>query len=206
MTPTVAQALAGDNRAPILLLRAFDDDKVLFQNANPALAGRDNTLEELPQRVAATAGPVITIGRPGETLPPPGASREWVSDDAWRQRVVSWLDQCQNVVMIMGRLGNQASGLRWEIDQIRRLSDPTKVVLVLPPVHPPEIRLRWEAYREVFGVGLPEFTGDEVAATFDANWNSIVARSAKRDIDSYEFTLRNIFPAGPGHVERKLRL
>lgn len=200
LTPTVAVAIANDKRPPILLLRAFADDKVLFQNTNPAPAGNDNALEELLQRVVSDSGPVVTIGRPGEVLPPPGASREWVSDDAWRQRVSFWLDQSQRVLMIMGRLGASESGLRWEIDQVRRLSDPTKVVLVLPAVHQPEMRVRWEAYREALGDRLPEFVGDEVAATFDTDWNGIVARRAKRNIDSYESTLRQILPAGPAHA------
>jgi hypothetical protein len=201
LTPTAADAIADDNRPPMLLLRAFADDKVLFRSSNPALAGSDNTLEELLQRVASTSGPVVTIGRPGEILPPPGASREWVSDDVWRQRVSSWLDQCQGVLMIMGRLGTQDSGLHWEIEQLRKLADPTKIVLVLPPVLPPELRYRWEAYREAFGFRLPEFAGDEVAATFDADWNGVVARSAKRDIGSYESAVHLVLPLGVAYAD-----
>ena len=49
-------------------------------------------------------GPVIAIGRPGETRTAAGAARTWVDHGKWQERVEELLHDSQFVVMIVGEI------------------------------------------------------------------------------------------------------
>jgi hypothetical protein len=181
--PSAADVLAKDKRPPILLLRSFDDDHVevssrdkssrelmWFLGQKPAA-----TFEVVLERLLKTAGPVIAIGRPGESLPPLGAARLWVSNDEWQARVMELLGKCQRVVMIMGEIEGRP-GLTWEFQRLLECGSPEKVVFVVPPVSEEVAAERWERYRALSLGKLPPYQGREVVARFDAQGTCQVTR------------------------------
>jgi hypothetical protein len=203
--------LRRDSRAPILLLRAFSDDNMTYLETERTVLGRlfgvrrafgwligrggFTTFEELISRVLADCGPVIAIGRPGETVPPLGAARFWVRNQDWQARVEELLEKCQLVVMILGRTSGD-DGLAWEIERLFAINQPEKFVLVIPPLRPRELAKRWETYRVLSGGKLPEHRGDEIVLTFTSEWGCVCGTAKnKKDFKAYEDTLRQTIPA-----------
>jgi hypothetical protein len=197
-------ALRHDPRRPILLLRAFDDDNLPIESDSRTApswmlsAPRRVMFEEVVYDLFAKRGPVVAIGRPGERLAPLGAARFWISDDHWQQAVDELLQECQFVVMILGRLGGRA-GLTWEADRVLRAGSLEKAVLLVPPVAQSEAAARWREYREFSDGKLPAYEGGELVATFDRFGNCEVLRSSgKRDEAAYRHA---ILEAPPAHWE-----
>lgn len=192
------QALKKDQRAPLLLLRAFRDDYYKLPGYEAKLPVFDvvkltATFEEFLNEQLSKVGPVIAIGRPGEQTPPLGAPRFWVADDKWKLVVQELLKECQYVIMIMGNIdalrqkGPSAQpgpqrppggppvedGLTWEVRQLFSLREINKVILLMPPVEEQEAVHRWEQYRVLSQYRMPPFQGGELGAVFaadDACW------------------------------------
>jgi hypothetical protein len=85
------------------------------------------TSEESLVRYFETFGPVIAIGKPGERLATPGASRMYVEDARWQDAIRAELERAQAVVVQPG----STSGVRWELEQIRAGVEPYRVLLCL---------------------------------------------------------------------------
>jgi hypothetical protein len=163
-----AKDLVRDDRPPVLLLRAFSDDERAAGTRN-YFFGALSTVETFEEIVADTLGaygPILAIGRPGETTPPLGAARMWVSDKNWKARVINLLHECQLVVMAMGEF-SPGDGLSWEVEQIVAHGFLQKAVLVMPPCDEAEAFLRWESYRRVLVGRMPLAQGGELVATFN---------------------------------------
>ncbi len=115
-----------DTRAPVLYLRTFSDDGKLAESPelariNPlAVSTREENLVEALQGI----GPVIAIGRPGEPLPPLGAERIYIDDNAWQQKVIDLMQNAKLVVLMLGKGG----GLWWEIEQAFRRLPPQRLL------------------------------------------------------------------------------
>jgi hypothetical protein len=140
-----------DTRAPILLLRSFDDDNLQLETRFRVLwffsaAKEAFTLEEFIVNCLWQQGPVIAIGNPRETLSPLGAAREYVSDDRWQAAIQDYLDEAALVVCILG----STPGLRWEYEAISAQRTKRDVVVVFPPRPTDELHQRWRALKAVF--------------------------------------------------------
>jgi hypothetical protein len=133
---------SSDPRPPVLLLRSFRDDNQLIDSSNThwLTFSRLHTLEEHLTDDLWKWGPVVAIGRPGESLPPSGAAREYVEHDHWQNRVDTLLAEALLVVMVAG----QTEGLRWEF---RRMMDSCRdrLMLVLPNDDPANWQNMWHA-------------------------------------------------------------
>jgi hypothetical protein len=186
--PSATSVLTRDRRRPVLLLRSFDDDELpvtvtpgigypLENDANtePGDPSPETTFERMIRRMFGPIGPVIAIGRPGEDLPPLGAARVWISHSHWKVAVDELIQESQFVVMILGKVRGE-DGLAWEVRRLFALDDPSKVVLIVPPVLEPEVQSRWDRYRALSGGRMPEYRGGELAASFGAGWSCRVAR------------------------------
>ena len=104
---------------PVLYLRSFEDDATTsaFKGAL--------TEEENLVRALAHIGPVVAIGKPGEELPLAGASRFYVPDDCWQERVAELVGRARLVVIRTGL----SPGLMWELRTVLKLSEPSRVLL-----------------------------------------------------------------------------
>jgi hypothetical protein len=125
------QVLRTAKRAPVLFLRSFRFDSISssvpkwqeFLPINVAMPTAELNLVQMIWRHA----PVLAIGRPGESTPPPGAVRFYVRQDAWQKTVEAIVPLCQLIVWTTGH----TEGLRWEIKHLRERLAPRKLVLWL---------------------------------------------------------------------------
>lgn len=109
---TAMDLLRHDRRPPVVFLRSFDDDDLIdpsFTATNQLVPGR---YENKLARVLDSIGPVVALGRPGESHPELGAARLYVKDENWRQAISELIDDAALVVAIVG----DSPGLWWEIE------------------------------------------------------------------------------------------
>lgn len=163
-----ADLLGSDTRPPLLLLRSFADDELeLERPPSTMFSNTVITFEEVLADVCTWYGPVIAIGRPGETLPPLGAARLWVDHHHWQQKVTELLRGCEAVVMIMGAIKGK-DGLAWEIETVCKLGLQEKLILVVPPLKNEDlVKSRWQSYRRLTPGRMPTDQGGEMVVMFD---------------------------------------
>jgi hypothetical protein len=118
---------------PVLLLRSFDDEEL--QDPRP-LSLYMRRYEESLSRVLDKFGPVITIGRPGDSLSFGGAGRLYVSEEDWQHAVRYFMSRAGVVVIIVGR----SEGLWWEISQAFSLVQRIRLLFCFPYANAPEER------------------------------------------------------------------
>jgi hypothetical protein len=136
------EARRGDQRAPVLFLRSFEDDQVSLERTSiPPLARLVDPAFALAHlegviETCLSLGPVIAIGRPGDLAPPVGASRLYVPNDAWRKVVLGLMDEAALVVVATSR----SQGVIWEIEQLIERQHLDKTVFVVSPAYAGEWR------------------------------------------------------------------
>lgn len=148
----VSTARSIDMRPPVLLLRSFLDDttplaRTTDQSAwvRRLVAPKMWTLEETIERLLTPYGPLIAIGRPGESSSPPGAAREYVPNDKWRARIEEHIREARAIVVILGK----TEGLELEYRTLASLGALTKLVIIFPPVDGADIADRWSRFCNV---------------------------------------------------------
>ena len=190
-------ALRLDRRPASLLLRSFTDDlKPLAPGyyigkdyaANTILLRPEQlTLEEVIAEVLSDFGPVIAIGRPGEALPPVGASREYVPSDQWEDTVSTHMREARWIAVVLGT----TEGLEVEFRKIREHSHIHKVILVFPPVGAPELEKRWQAFTAAaFDGAASNDVSQVLVATIPDGRRPTFIACKERDAHCYEFALR----------------
>lgn len=122
LAPSGADAMRSDRRPPILYLRSFETERstvVLYW-------------EQTLARILAEIGPFVAIGKPGEPLPPLGASRFYERHFAhdgrdWRIFVRDMLARAGLVFVVPGA----TTGLAWELTQCREVLRPERLLILL---------------------------------------------------------------------------
>ncbi len=155
------EVVANDDRPPIVYLRSFaDDDQVAAD-------------EEALAAIMDEAGPFVAVGRPGDALPPLGASRFYLPGKDWQRFVSQLLDDAALVLIMAGR----TEGLGWEIRRCYEGVDPYCLFVLVP-----DDRDLYQAFRTQVhtqsGMRLPEFPSDKHYRAgsfsglirFDADW------------------------------------
>jgi hypothetical protein len=145
-----------DARTAVLYLRSFGQDTVTAESRTRGVNKFLSELKTEEEQLAATVkpvGPMVAIGRPGESLPELGALRMYVSDDEWQSVVTSWLT-CARLVVL--RIAGNTEGLLWEIAQAPRCVAPERLVLLLPLKRAPYQVFR-ERVQQFFPRGLPDY-------------------------------------------------
>lgn len=141
----------------VLFLRAFSDDTkfarvgalrwwwVLLGLA--PWPGQLRTEEDLVARAMAPFGRMVALGSPSDRLPNLGAQRSYASDEDWRAEALAALDRAALVLMVPGAGG----GLAWEVDEVVRRNDPTRLVLLVG-----RDRKQYDRFREELGGRFPK--------------------------------------------------
>jgi len=125
-----AEVDANDSRPPVLYLRSFAQDVKSLKGAfalQHSLASR-GTLEEQLREAVAPIGPLIAVGTPRESLPPPGAHRIYVHDEGWRARVEALMRSASLVIILIGKGG---AGLEWEIERAFASVERSRLLLLV---------------------------------------------------------------------------
>lgn len=177
------EAVGRDTRPPIVYLRSFADEVAIARE------------EEVLATVFGEVGPFVAIGRPGDPLPPLGASRFYVADADWQGFVARMLAKASLVLILAGR----TQALAWEVAQCRRLVDYRKLAVLVPLKE-----ANYAGFRESFKAGanieLPQhhefFAGSYRtrtlcgAITFDSAWRPQVRLFEQALWRGYRFAYR----------------
>jgi len=148
--PDAATLLAADERAPIVLLRAFQDDERSVKRRSVLARllfwgfGGCIRLEEAIAGELSRFGPFVAIGEPGERLPDLGAARAYFSDDEWQAAVLDWIGRARTIVLI----GGMTRWVTWELQKVITSGKLDRLVLLLPPDTPTGRAARWQLIAE----------------------------------------------------------
>jgi hypothetical protein len=121
------ELLSKDFRPPVLYLRSFSSDSEASKRPRNGwvAAGLPGILTEEEQlvRVMQDIGPVIAIGRPGDTLPALGAVRIYVGDEEWQANVAQLIEMARLVVVRAG----DTNSLWWEVQRAMSKVQPEQL-------------------------------------------------------------------------------
>jgi hypothetical protein len=157
-----AMSSFSQNSSTVLYLRPFRVDTTLWRFLRIAFLRNQiqqfleyfATREEQLAEAFSDFGRFVAIGRPGERLPLPGATRMYVGEE-W-QRVVTWMMQRASLVVLEASV---QPGVLWELWQARRTVAPHRLIILLGPTV--RSRRRYEEFRanaeRLLCVGLPEW-------------------------------------------------
>lgn len=149
---SIDEALAQDDRPHYLYLRSFDEDRLRLagQLRRRGLLSSLSLLrrvrfEEVMVRQLSTTGPVIAIAPPGSSLPAIGAARASFSNEEWQQHVYRYAETARAVVL-SATPGEIRPGYGWELDLIAHGISHQRVMVVLGPWSPSQLRRRWTQF------------------------------------------------------------
>jgi hypothetical protein len=129
------------------------------------------TAEESLARFFKRHGEPFAIGKPGERLATPGVPRVYVANKAWQATVSQAIAKSHAIVIQPGR----TAGVRWELEQIRKMADPRRVLLSMvsfwkePQAYEELARLAREATKIQLPRVVP-FLRTPVFIYFQAGW------------------------------------
>ena len=174
--------LLKDSRSPILYLRSFSlETSEESKRLNNLDAKPDETLTTVFKQV----GPLIAIGKPGDTLSPLGATRLYFDHHKWKKNVEALMSFSKLVIIEANNPSKLSStGIEWEISTTIKRLKPQQVIYSFLSWQQLSKGSRQEEY-EVFvkhlmriygealgrSVGLPYYSGNPYFMHFDQNWN-----------------------------------
>lgn len=172
--------LLHDPRPPVVLLRAFQSDDSARAVLFPLYL---KTFEEHLAAALRPIGPLVALGRPEETLPPPGASRFYEAHQTWKDRVVDLFKRARLVVLIFGT----SSSVLWETTTAFQMLKPQQMLILgVGRNTPREYEALSRVFKEATGRELPDLrnlgrakrTGFEERSgiTFGEGWTPLILR------------------------------
>jgi hypothetical protein len=190
------QARLIDTRRPVLFLRAFRDDQVSLSAARPSWllnfidpGSVSGSLEELVVQEFAHLGPVVTIGRPGEALPPLGAARRYCGGEDWHEIVSMLMDEASLVIVGVGF----SQGLEWEIARLTSRGLLSRTVFVFPPHLATDRQGREQLFRMVglsSGMQTDGFGQAILALCYSSAMHALLITSAHVTEIEYQLAVR----------------
>ena len=124
----VAEKVISDSKTDVLYLRGFGTDPTIrLGDRGVGFMSGWLTVEEQLGEVLRSFGDLVAIGKPGETLPTPGAARLYASDAEWKKVVI---DQMQNARLVVIRAGT-SEGLLWELKEAVQVVNPKKLLILI---------------------------------------------------------------------------
>ncbi len=132
----------------VLYLRSFRSDT--STSVRVLLSGLTSDEEQLAD-VLHPMGEMIAIGRPGEKLPLPGATRMYASDAEWQTVVLDHMNSARLVVLRAG----PGHGLFWELRESFSELTPDKFVILILNMKAKDYRAFAEEVRQNIGLELP---------------------------------------------------
>jgi len=180
--PSGADAVQSDERAPVLYLRSFGEETSVFAE------------EEALARIMIEIGPFVAIGRPGDALPPLGASRFYGrhferGGRGWQEFIHELVSRATLVFLMPG----PTVGLAWEVMQCRKLLHPHSLMLLVQGRRDTYDTFRRETAADV-GMSIPEFPAEHSKGRGDDEFIGIVR--FRPDWTAYFWP----FPERPGRI------
>jgi hypothetical protein len=145
-----AEGVLTDAEPHLLYLRPFRSDETTRKQVfGPRLTTSE---EEQLADVLRPFGELVAIGRPGESLPTPGAARFYVSDEEWKSVVKR---QMQAIRLVVIRAGSGENVL-WELTQAVRTVEPQKLLILVLEMGAEDYESFRTKANPIVGVSLPE--------------------------------------------------
>jgi hypothetical protein len=204
----VAGRVIRDSKSDVLYLRAFGTDPSISEYMAWAAGGAGLisgglTDEEQLCEALQPFGHLLAIGKPGETLPTPGAARLYASDAEWKNVVI---DQMQSARLVVIRAGT-SEGLLWELKEAVQVVNPNKLLILILKMR----KKHYEGFRkeaeQIFNATFPKihelkrFWRVSGFVRFSPNWSPnflplrapFFRRGYKPYRRLFEYTLRPVF-------------
>ena len=204
----VAKRVISNSRPDVLYLRSFAADSstmdyVISTMSLMTAASGWKTDEEQLDEVLQPFGDPVAIGKPGETLPTPGAARLYASDAEWRKVVTDKMQTAQLVVI----RGGTSAGLLWEFKEVVQVVNPTKLLIMILNMRKKDYESFSEDLKRIFNVTFPRardlkrFGAISGFFRFSPDWSPIFLRlrapffrfAYKQYGVLFKFTLRPLF-------------
>ena len=168
--PPAADVLSHDRRPPILLLRAFDHDRIAVPTFSPW--GRPladvvwpvtvDELESVLARVVGRHAPSVALSQPSSQLGR-GSARDRAPTSDWLSHVLSRARAARLIVVV----GGDSSGLRAELNALAERPELRSKSVVLVP---PGVGHVDEASMTAFGVDPLAASTQRLVAFTDREW------------------------------------
>jgi hypothetical protein len=147
------ERIVTDSNPDVLYLRSFRSDPSTARYVfSSALTSQFETEEEQLRDVLRPIGDLVTIGKPGEDLPTPGAARIYVSDEEWKEEVQRRMRAARLVVIRAG----VGENLLWEAKHAFETLNPQKVLILVLNMKPKDYESFRTKVNPLLGVSLPE--------------------------------------------------
>jgi hypothetical protein len=178
---------ARDTRSPVLILREFGDDFLSMQRFRPGPSFEHLFAGELDR-----IGPTISVGRPGERLPPLGASRDYLGSLDWKQAVGTLIADAGTVVFVLG----DSESLLWEFRTMASTRGRHGTLVIVPPFrNRQELERRWQHFvheaADLLGADFPRRLPDApVVVFFFSGDDAILLTGCQRDALNYRLAVR----------------
>jgi len=186
---TAEELLEKDKREPILLLRPFQRDNIDIRDftgfskdnmfsPNYYINKEELTFEEKIVETFNILGPVIAIGRPDGDTQLLGASRTYIPDNQWQDKVIRLASKSSYILFIV----DDSPSLRWEFQEMVKLKSLDRLFLVLPPLKKnKEVPQSIKSFLSDMNI-LQNIKIDVVAITFNKNGNIELIKSSSNNI------------------------
>lgn len=211
--PTLTERLEEDPRPPVLYLRPFEYEERTFVMlptefcrghglpiASPAHWWQPITFESyLAGAVTTELGPFVALGDPNDYLPPSGAARAYLEDEAWQVAFKRLIHDAGALVMTAGVSEN----VRWELTTIRELELTPRLFIVTRPANGRRwYSLGWSRRREREWAALAKtleaaglqpcpYPGDGAVVSFDVAAKAVVVLTDAETPADYARALRS---------------
>ena len=191
--PTFEELRGIDSRRSVLYVRSFDDDArdfdVLYRYNTllaiilcpPIVFRSKKRYEQVIADILEPVGPLVAIGRPGESLPELGAARTYTTDAEWQDWVITQHRECSMVLMQAGR----SAGLRWEVERVFRKDTFKPTLVCFPPDKqngPPPEDL-FQSFRTMLAnqnLTMPNTLGKSYAVWFDTYDRGVLVNPGRK--------------------------
>jgi hypothetical protein len=148
----VANKITSDSKPHVLYLRSFATDPSFGTTAAGIFSGWLTPEEQLDEALQPF-GEFVAIGKPGDTLPTPGAARLYASDAEWKKTVT---DQIQTARLIVIRAGT-SGGLLWELQEAIHIVNPKKLLILILEMGKNDYESFTKEADQIFNATFPRF-------------------------------------------------
>ena len=149
-------------RGSVVFLRSFKDEDSIVATENK------KTIEQSLNRLFSSTGPFIGLGNPRERWAKAGAKRAYFDYESWQEQIIIMINTAKLVVI----KADDTPSLIWEIEKVKSLLSPDKVVLFFPPTFFNErtrVNNFWR-FMEEMQIKMPDQIVLHRFWTFDSDW------------------------------------
>lgn len=118
-------------------LRSFGEDLVKIDRKRRGALSRllyatdilRPSLDFMLSQLLMHQGPVVSLGKPGQTMAPFGTQKIYLPENDWKQEVCRLISESVRIVICL----DTSDGVKWELDEIFASRSDTKALFLLSP-------------------------------------------------------------------------